>query len=530
MGTSAVRTCEMITGAVVLATCNRFELYLDLADGAARSAVPGVLSERDLAHAADEVARLIAVESGVSQEAARSAFTVRSGADVTRHLFTVASGLDSMVVGEREIAGQVRRALDSSHAEATTSPRLERLFQSASRASKRVAHTTHLGADGRSVVSVGLDLAEASIPPWRQTSAVIVGTGAYAGATVAALRARGCADISVYSASGRAQQFAQARGVDAVTDLVAALGEADLVVSCSGAGRRNRPAQSGTEQAAAQGGTAQSDAVQSDAVQTGAMQTDAVETGAAQTGTLQTNTLQTNTLQTDTAQSGTASISPAPPGTGLRSDDPAALRYILETAAVVAARDDAAVRAGEDAPARPLVVLDLALHHDVDPGVGDIDKVLLMDLGTIRSHAPSTSSLPVRAAREIVSAAVVEFQDGETMRAADAVVVGLRDRIAAEVEAELARSASSFSTPADLAAHEKSLRRFAATMLHRGITRIREAARAGEPLDEVAEETATVLSMRWKGRRAVPGAAPVDGGSAARTPEPRRAEDDLAAG
>lgn len=495
MGTSAVRTCEMITGAVVLATCNRFELYLDLADGAARSAVPGVLSERDLAHAADEVARLIAVESGVSQEAARSAFTVRSGADVTRHLFTVASGLDSMVVGEREIAGQVRRALDSSHAEATTSPRLERLFQSASRASKRVAHTTHLGADGRSVVSVGLDLAEASIPPWRQTSAVIVGTGAYAGATVAALRARGCADISVYSASGRAQQFAQARGVDAVTDLVAALGEADLVVSCSGAGRRNRPAQSGAEQPAAQ---------------SGALQSGAARTGAAPTGT--------------------AGISRAQPGTGLRSDDPAALRYILETAAVVAARDDAAVRAGEDAPARPLVVLDLALHHDVDPGVGDIDKVLLMDLGTIRSHAPSTSSLPVRAAREIVAAAVAEFQDGETMRAADAVVVGLRDRIAAEVEAELARSASSFSTPADLAAHEKSLRRFAATMLHRGITRIREAARAGEPLDVVAEETATVLSMRWKGRRAVPGAAPVDGGSVAGTPESRRSEDDLAAG
>ena len=510
MGTSAVRTCEMITGAVVLATCNRFELYLDLADGAARSAVPGVLSERDLAHAADEVARLIAVESGVSQEAARSAFTVRSGADVTRHLFTVASGLDSMVVGEREIAGQVRRALDSSHAEATTSPRLERLFQSASRASKRVAHTTHLGADGRSVVSVGLDLAEASIPPWRQTSAVIVGTGAYAGATVAALRARGCADISVYSASGRAEQFAQARGVDAVTDLVAALGEADLVVSCSGAGRRNRPAQSGAEQPVAQSG--------------------AEQTGAEQTGAVRTGTVQTGAVQTGAVQSGTASISPAQPGTGLRSDDPAALRYILETAAVVAARDDAAVRAGEDAPARPLVVLDLALHHDVDPGVGDIDKVLLMDLGTIRSHAPSTSSLPVRAAREIVSAAVVEFQDGETMRAADAVVVGLRDRIAAEVEAELARSASSFSTPADLAAHEKSLRRFAATMLHRGITRIREAARAGEPLDVVAEETATVLSMRWKGRRAVPGAAPVDGGSVAGASESRRAEDDLAAG
>ncbi|MBF0724362.1 glutamyl-tRNA reductase [Sanguibacter inulinus] len=467
MGTSAVRTCEMITGAVVLATCNRFELYLDLVDGAAAPGSPGTLSERDLAHAADEVARLIAVESGVSQEAARSAFTVRSGEGVTQHLFTVASGLDSMVVGEREIAGQVRRALDASHAESTTSPRLERLFQSASRASKRVAHTTHLGADGRSVVSVGLDLAEASIPPWRQTSAVIVGTGAYAGATVAALRARGCVDIAVYSASGRAEQFATARGVDAVTDLVTALGEADLVVSCSGAGRGNR-------------------------------------------------------LARPSAGPGEA----AAPGSGLRTDDPSDLRYILETAAVVAARDDAAVRAGDDGTARPLVVLDLALHHDVDPGVGDIDQVLLMDLGTIRSHAPSTSSLPVRAAREIVAAAVTEFTVGETLRAADSVVVGLRDRITAEVEAELARSAGSFTTDADRAAHEKSLRRFAATLLHRGITRIRDAARAGEPLEEFAEDTATVLTMRWNGRRAVPGAGP-----ATPVAEPRHSpRDGLAAG
>jgi len=372
-----------------------------------------------------------------------------------------------MVVGEREIAGQVRRALDASHAESTTSPRLERLFQSASRASKRVAHTTHLGADGRSVVSVGLDLAEASIPPWRQTSAVIVGTGAYAGATVAALRARGCADIAVYSASGRAEQFAAARGVDAVTDLVTALGEADLVVSCSGAGRGNRLARPSV--------------------------------GPGET---------------------------AAPGSGLRTDDPSDLRYILETAAVVAARDDAAVRAGDDGTARPLVVLDLALHHDVDPGVGDIDQVLLMDLGTIRSHAPSTSSLPVRAAREIVAAAVTEFTVGETLRAADSVVVGLRDRITAEVEAELARSAGSFTTDADRAAHEKSLRRFAATLLHRGITRIRDAARAGEPLEEVAEDTATVLTMRWNGRRAVPGAGP-----ATPVAEPRHSpRDGLAAG
>ncbi|SDB90500.1 glutamyl-tRNA reductase [Sanguibacter gelidistatuariae] len=434
MGTSAVQACEMITGAVVLATCNRFELYLDVADGAGRSATSTTMTERDLDHASGEVARLVAAASGVSVDAARSAFTVRSGPDVAAHLFSVASGLDSMVVGEREIAGQVRRALDAAHAARTTSARLERLFQGAARTSKKVSHQTHLGADGRSVVSVGLDLAEAIIPPWGQTRAVIVGTGAYAGASVAALRARGCADLSVYSASGRAEQFAQARGIDAVDDLVEALGDADLVVSCSGAGGGRAPREAGG---------------------------DVRGSGVGTSG----------------------------------EDDSSALGYILQTAAVVTARERAAERVGEEMPERPLVILDLALHHDVDPQVGDIDHVLLMDLGTIRGHAPSTASEPVRVARSIVEDSVADFQDREALRAADQIIVALRERITAEVQAEIERSAPAFSSPADVTAHERSLRRLAGALLHRGIIRIREAARNGEALDDVAAETMTVVSF-----------------------------------
>lgn len=374
MGTSAVQACEMITGAVVLATCNRFEVYLEVADVAAPT-------DQDLRHASEEVARLIAVRSGVSVEAAQSAFTVRTGPDVAQHLFSVASGLDSMVVGEREIAGQVRRALDAAHAEHTTSAQLERLFQRASRTSKKVSQLTHLGADGRSVVSVGLDLAEAAIPPWRQTRAVIVGTGAYAGASVAALRARGCTDVAVYSASGRAELFAQARGISAAPDLVSALSDADLVVSCSGAGVRR------------------------------------------------------------------------PLGAG--ADEADSLEYILHTAAVLTARERAAERVGEHMPLRPLVILDLALHHDVDPRVGDIDHVLLMDLGTIRAHAPAVGSAPVQMARAIVAESAADYADHEEIRAADRIVVALRERIAAEVEAEIERTAGSFSSTADAAAHEK---------------------------------------------------------------------------
>ncbi|MEP7762782.1 glutamyl-tRNA reductase [Sanguibacter sp. 25GB23B1] len=450
MGKSAVQACEMITGAVVLATCNRFELYLDVADPP--STFPAV-TERDLQHAALEIAHLIAEKSGASREAARSAFTVRSGPDVAAHLFSVAAGLDSMVVGEREIAGQVRRALDAAHVERTTSSRLERLFQRASRTSKRISHETHLGADGRSVVSVGLDLAEPSIPPWRQTSAVIVGTGAYAGASIAALRSRGCTDISVYSASGRAPQFAADRGVTAVSDLVEALEAADLVVSCSGAGGRRAGAHA-LEPAA-----------------------QLMEERPAPRPAPSPAGPHAVTLAGDATDPHASA-----------STDSSVLDYVLQSAAVVTARERASERAGEEGPQRPLVVLDLALHHDVDPRVGDIDNVLLMDLATIRAHAPSTSSEPVLKARAIVRDAVEDYTDREAVRSADKVVVALRTRIEAELEAELERSARDFSTPADVEAHARSLRRLAGALLHRGIVRIREAARSGEPLDEIVAD------------------------------------------
>src|SRR5699024_6014048 len=137
---------------------------------------------------------------------------------------------------EREIAGQVRRAGVRARSTGTSTPALDLLFEQASRTSRRVEVATGLGAVGRSVVGVGLDLAAASLPPWRQARVVLVGTGSYAGAAFAALRARGVADVRVHSRSGRAADFASARGGVAVDGdgLVDAVADADLVVSCSG--------------------------------------------------------------------------------------------------------------------------------------------------------------------------------------------------------------------------------------------------------------------------------------------------------
>lgn len=414
---SAVSSCEAISGAVVISTCNRFEVYLDLTDQhlAAGAHVTDLAAE----HAAREVAQLVAKASGVSRDQASSAFTVRTGHDVVTHLFNVAAGLDSMVLGEREIAGQVRRSLVEAREAKTTSGPLERLFQSASRASKYVSAATQLGADGRSVVSVALALAEPSIPPWRAARAVIVGTGAYAGATVAALRARGCTDVRVWSASGRAPEFAAARGVEVATDLVEALSDADLVISCSGTARR----------------------------------------GQGSTG------------------------------------GPATIEYLVRAAAVVQARTRAARAAGDEADARGLVVLDLALHRDVDPAVADEADVLLLDLAAVRAHAPSEASERVRSAHVIVRDAVAEFVTREAIRGADGVIVKLRDRIDADLEAEIRRSRSAFSTDTDRAMHERSLRRFAGTLLHRAIMRVHTSVRDGvAPTDITVEKVLEELA------------------------------------
>ena len=107
-----------------------------------------------------------------------------------RHLLSVATGLESMVIGEREISGQVRRAHAEARAAAHLSPQLDRLFQSALRTSRVVASSTGLGTSGRSVVSVALDLADATVT-WYGARVVVIGTGALADAAIGAMQGRG---------------------------------------------------------------------------------------------------------------------------------------------------------------------------------------------------------------------------------------------------------------------------------------------------------------------------------------------------
>jgi glutamyl-tRNA reductase len=210
-----------INGGVLVSTCNRFEAYLDI--------------ER-FHDAIDCTINIISEVSGINGDECRELLSVSIGTSVTEHLFSVASGLESMIVGEVEIAGQVRTAFKKAQEERTTTSQLEHLFQRAAAVSKKVATSTSLGAAGRSIVTVALDLIEQRHGSLVGKRPLLLGTGAYARVVVAALQRYKCGQIGVFSSSGRAQLFSQTHDAFTVDSdhLAETIGKSDLIIACSG--------------------------------------------------------------------------------------------------------------------------------------------------------------------------------------------------------------------------------------------------------------------------------------------------------
>lgn len=215
---------------VLVSTCNRVEIYA--------SADPGVrlVPTQDLP---SETQQLTAPHPPHASDGSL-AWNFIEGRAVAEHLYRVAAGLDSMVVGEAEVAGQVRRSFTRAQDLGEVHGLMVRMFEGALSTARKVASKTELTGLGRSVVSVALDLAEESgrLPQWRQAQVLLVGTGAYAGSTVAQLRARGVRDIANISTSDRVTAFAKNHGTRVIpaADLVPALQQADLVVTARGIG------------------------------------------------------------------------------------------------------------------------------------------------------------------------------------------------------------------------------------------------------------------------------------------------------
>ena len=262
LGPDLLEAVPALRGVVVLSTCNRLALLID-ADSWADTGCPAALHPLpgSAVHGSDSrtsathgsaawassadaapsglgkaVASFLAERAGLAPGSLRLSHL--AGAAARREMLAIAAGLSSMVVGEAQIVGQVRRAAETAAAEGTLSPELVRVVERASATARRVAHETELSGQGRSVVAVGVDQAAGHLPPLEDCRALIVGTGSYAGATVADLRARGLSDIAVYSASNRAEAFAAGHGLRAVPTgaLSEAMSRADLVVTCRGTG------------------------------------------------------------------------------------------------------------------------------------------------------------------------------------------------------------------------------------------------------------------------------------------------------
>ena len=224
--TAALDESSSLIGRVILSTCNRFEVYF----------------ESDSFHGGLETV-LAAVRMALPPERRElvDEFEVYAGQGAVQHLLEVASGLDSMVIGEEQIIGQVREAL--ANAEGRASATLNRLFHAALTTGKAVSTNTDLGAAGRSIATVGLELVEQRHFPLAGRRALVVGTGSYARVVTAALLRLGCVDLAVYSPTGRAEAFAESHPVTPVPSdgLATALATTDLLVTCSGGERGAGP-------------------------------------------------------------------------------------------------------------------------------------------------------------------------------------------------------------------------------------------------------------------------------------------------
>lgn len=217
---------DAFAGSVVLATCNRFEAYLD---------VPHAAGNATATDAAELALATIGDATGVALDELRAHSRLVSDHAVSEHLFSVASGLESLVVGEGEIAGQVRRALEKARENGSVTSDLERLFQAASHVSREVKNGSRVGSAGRSIVRLALELASSRIADWSSARILLVGTGNYAAASLAALRELGALDIRVWSRTGRAAAFALKHDIEPVghDGLMRAVAVSDLVLTCS---------------------------------------------------------------------------------------------------------------------------------------------------------------------------------------------------------------------------------------------------------------------------------------------------------
>ena len=364
---------DHVAEAMVLSTCNRVEIYADV----------------DRFHGAvEDVSAALGKVSGVTVGDLIGHLYVHYDERAIHHLFSVAAGLDSMIVGEQQILGQVRASVREAQDVGAAGKFLNDLGQTALRVAKRVHTETSIDRHGASVVSVALDRARELLGGLAGREVAVVGAGAMGVLSVNYLAAVEPAGLTVLN---RTRANAERLVAGLSTDVPArvcdfdsiseVLDTADLVVTCTGA-----------------------------------------------TGVV---------------------ITPAE-------------------------------FAGVDRRTRPLVLVDLAMPHDVDPTVRQLPGVTLVDLAALAA-LPGHHATSELAAVAVVDAEVAAFQARMAALTVEPLVVSLRARADGILDREVSKLRLRVPQLDDAAAEEveRAMRRAMSTLLHTPTVRMKQLA--GDP-------------------------------------------------
>ena len=214
-----LREQDCITEAVALSTCNRTELYLVVSDPVeAESFVLGLLARR----------------AGVRPTELMGGMYSLRNCDAARQLYRVTSGLESMIVGEAEVQGQVKRAYELALSARTTGPMTNKLFRAALATGKRVRTETAISVGRASVASVAVDAARATVGDLAERHVLIIGAGETSELVAQALHDQGVSTMFVANrrrerAIALAQRFGGASG--SFDALPSELERADIVIA-----------------------------------------------------------------------------------------------------------------------------------------------------------------------------------------------------------------------------------------------------------------------------------------------------------
>jgi glutamyl-tRNA reductase len=454
---------EPVAEAFVVSTCNRVEVYADV----------------DRFHAGvTAICELLARHCGVPSHELTQYLYVHYEDRAVSHLLAVAAGLDSMVVGEDQILGQVRSAVKLAAEHGTAGRVLGELGRLALRTGKRARAETAIGRAGLSLLSAAVELAAARLGPLRPGPAgpgpagpgqddkhdplagrdvLVVGAGSMSGLATATAARSGAASITVANRTRKhAERLAASVSTVATTivtglaDLPAAIAAADVVISCTGAAGQ---------------------------VITGDMVSAALAARAAQQAKV--------AKQAEVAKQAQQA------------------KVAKEATATTAARGT-------------LVIMDLAMPRDVEAAVADLPGVVLIGMDQLSEHAGAVRDDDVAAVRTILEAELAAYQSAMDAARVAPTVVALRTKAAGVVDAELARLAGRLSAD-DLSGHAldeiaQSVRRVVDKLLHAPTVRVKELA--GSPGgEEYAAALRVLFDLDPRAVEAVTRAAPEQEGS-----------------